>query len=62
MKPHLKEDCKNLQTLLFALTDKRRSLANDSPVAIKIDEEVEVCQAYIRSYRTLKRHEQPTGS
>ena len=62
MKPHLKGDFKSLQALLFALTDKRRSVASGSPSAIKIDREIEVCQAYIRSYQMLKRFEQQTWS
>jgi hypothetical protein len=54
MKPHLEEDFKNLQALLFVLTDERRSVTNGSPAAIKLDKEIEVCQAHIRSYQMLK--------
>jgi len=44
MKLHLEEDFKNLQALLFALTDPRRGVAKGSSAAIKIDKEIEVCQ------------------
>jgi hypothetical protein len=54
MKPHLEEDFKNQQALLFALTDERRGVANGSPAAIELDKEIGGCQAYIRAYQLLK--------
>jgi hypothetical protein len=40
MKPHLEEDFKKQQFLLVALTNECRTLANGSPAAIKIDNEI----------------------
>jgi hypothetical protein len=43
MKARVEDNFKNQQALPFALTGKRRSVANGSPSAIKIDPEIEVC-------------------
>ncbi len=58
MKPDLENDFKIQQSLLLALIEERRNLADSSHAANEIDLQIAKVENYLRSYQMVKWYEQ----
>ena len=57
MRPDLEADFRNQQALLLRLTAERLEVADGTPVAEELDQQIARITGIVRSYQTVKWYE-----